>query len=505
MKKFLGACLLALMPFVMGAGATLTGGGGSSGGVNTLNVCADGGEFTTIAAALGTLNIPYGEPVEAAYQSGATLALYKIIDGGIADRLDNTSANSAIASADRTLETKDDITVMLKRTGSPVGNIELRMCANASVSPRVCEPTTSCPTCGTLGTGTIAASAIGTAGPEVVTLRMDNAPIVGANFTAAKRQILVVRGDATYETNNFSTDYIEIVRYTGGTGTQRSGRSAIPKSGTLEGNYIYNGGGDASGPLAAYVTSSDFDDVTRNVISLCPGTYDLISADFPPYTSIVSQGRGGIINVPYTQVGYSWQTFGNLSLDNVTVTGAPNMIPMVNQWRGTRYQYVLDANTSTAAATIVINTGNGSQGANIGIGDIVIATGAVRGDGASPYYVANDFSTRAHPRVVEALGRAADSLGVTAHMGRVFTTDALFRETPELLEDLEQQNTAAIDMVTSAFLTVAQVRGRSAGAILAVSDECLNGKMGFRDPKFLQAEEKIVEIALKSIDWLTGG
>ena len=43
--------------------------------------------------------------------------------------------------------------------------------------------------------------------------------------------------------------------------------------------------------------------------------------------------------------------------------------------------------------------------------------------------------------------------------GRVFTTDALFRETPELLAELEEQNIAAIDMVTSTFLTVAQVRG----------------------------------------------
>ena len=147
----------------------------------------------------------------------------------------------------------------------------------------------------------------------------------------------------------------------------------------------------------------------------------------------------------------------------------------------------------------------GSLQKNISIGDIVIATGAIRGDGASPYYVSKDFSTRAHPRVVEALSQAADSLGVTVHTGPVFTTDALFRETPELLEDLEHQNTAAIDMVTSTFLTVAQVRGRRAGAILAVSDETLTGKMGFRDPKFLRAEEKIVEVALKSIDWLRGG
>jgi len=54
-------------------------------------------------------------------------------------------------------------------------------------------------------------------------------------------------------------------------------------------------------------------------------------------------------------------------------------------------------------------------------------------------------------------------------------------------------------MVTSAFLTVAQVRNKQAGAILAVSDECLKGKMGFRDPIFLEAEEKMVEVTLKAI------
>jgi uridine phosphorylase len=131
----------------------------------------------------------------------------------------------------------------------------------------------------------------------------------------------------------------------------------------------------------------------------------------------------------------------------------------------------------------------GSLQKHIQVGDVVVATGAIRGDGASSYYVPQDFSTRAHPGVVEALLRAAELLGVKVHTGRVFTTDA-------------QQNTAAIDMVTATFLTVSQVRGRCAGAILAVSDECLTGKMGFRDPKFLQAEEKVVEIALKSTEWL---
>ncbi len=144
----------------------------------------------------------------------------------------------------------------------------------------------------------------------------------------------------------------------------------------------------------------------------------------------------------------------------------------------------------------------GSLQKTVKLGDIVIAAGAVRGDGASPRYVPEDFATLPHPRVVEALARAADSLKVPVHHGRVFTTDALFQETPELVADLERQQIAAIDMVTAAFLTVAQVKNAGAGAILAVSDECLTGKLGFRDPSFLQAEERILEIAVKAVEWL---
>src|SRR2546430_10234362 len=54
--------------------------------------------------------------------------------------------------------------------------------------------------------------------------------------------------------------------------------------------------------------------------------------------------------------------------------------------------------------------------------------------------------------------------------------------------------------LTSAFLTVAQVRGKKAGAVLAVSDECLHGKFGFRDPAFLEAEQKTIEVARQALD-----
>jgi uridine phosphorylase len=144
----------------------------------------------------------------------------------------------------------------------------------------------------------------------------------------------------------------------------------------------------------------------------------------------------------------------------------------------------------------------GSLQEQIKIGDLVIVTGALRGDGTSRYYVPENFSTIAHCDIVNALKKAADILNVRYHLGWIFTTDALFQETPELIEQLSKQNMSSIDMVTSTFLTIAQVRGKKAGAVLAVSDECLCGKFGFRDLAFLQAEQKTIDVARMALQFL---
>ncbi|MET0502921.1 MAG: hypothetical protein ABW172_15480 [Candidatus Binatia bacterium] len=138
-----------------------------------------------------------------------------------------------------------------------------------------------------------------------------------------------------------------------------------------------------------------------------------------------------------------------------------------------------------AGAESLIRIGScGSLQDDVKIGDLIIVTGAIRGEGTTRYYVPKSFSTVAHPEIINALREAAENLKVRYHLGWIFTTDALFQETPELIQELNEQKVSSIDMVTSAFLTIAQVRKKRAGAILAVSDECLYGKFAFRDPLF---------------------
>src|SRR5262245_7813187 len=156
-----------------------------------------------------------------------------------------------------------------------------------------------------------------------------------------------------------------------------------------------------------------------------------------------------------------------------------------------------------AGAKALIRGGScGALQEQIKVGDLGIVNGALRGDGTSRYYVAENFSTIAHGDIVNALKRAAEDLKVHCHTGWIFTTDALFQETPELIQQLNEQNVSSIDMVTSAFLTIAQVRGKKAGAVLAVSDECLHGKFGFRDPAFSTAEQKTIDVARRALVYL---
>jgi uridine phosphorylase len=156
-----------------------------------------------------------------------------------------------------------------------------------------------------------------------------------------------------------------------------------------------------------------------------------------------------------------------------------------------------------AGAESLIRIGScGSLQDHVKIGDLVIVTGAIRGEGTTTYYVPKSFSTVAHSQIISALRQAAENLRIRYHLGWIFTTDALFQETPALIQELNEQKVSSIDMVTSTFLTITQLRNKRAGAILAVSDECLSGKFGFRDPLFLAAEEKMVDVAQKALRYL---
>ena len=132
----------------------------------------------------------------------------------------------------------------------------------------------------------------------------------------------------------------------------------------------------------------------------------------------------------------------------------------------------------------------GAMKKEIEIGDYVIAKGAIRGDGVTRYYVDDDFVPHADEVLTTKL---AELCPKHTHLGMIWTTDALLRETKEVVNDAIAKGAIAVDMVTSPFLTIAQLYGKKACALLVVTDNLITGEIGFADIRVFDAERRMIE------------
>ncbi|PIP19704.1 MAG: hypothetical protein COT38_01990 [Candidatus Omnitrophica bacterium CG08_land_8_20_14_0_20_41_16] len=146
----------------------------------------------------------------------------------------------------------------------------------------------------------------------------------------------------------------------------------------------------------------------------------------------------------------------------------------------------------------------GSLDENIKIGDLFVVDEVIRGDGVTPYYVDKNFKTIADKKIADTLYEVAKGMGLTIHRGKVWTTDALLRETREIVEAKRKEGAKAVDMVSATMLTIAQTYNIKAGSILAVSDNVITGEMGFMNPLYYMAESNILKIALGTVKKLEG-
>lgn len=139
----------------------------------------------------------------------------------------------------------------------------------------------------------------------------------------------------------------------------------------------------------------------------------------------------------------------------------------------------------------------GSCGAlreDIQVGDFIVADKVIRGDGATRYYVDERYEAIATPPLTEKIFSFCRQRRKT-HLGRVWTTDALLRETKDIVNSYIKQGAIAVDMVSSPFVTIANLYGKQVGALLVVSDNLITGQLGFNDLHFLDAQEEMVASA----------
>jgi len=125
----------------------------------------------------------------------------------------------------------------------------------------------------------------------------------------------------------------------------------------------------------------------------------------------------------------------------------------------------------------------------VNIGDILLPTAAFIDEGTSVHYSdSREAPMVSHPTPasVEKIMYMLDPENTRLHAGAVWTTDAIFRETPDKIRRFQAEGALAVDMEMSALFSVAHYRGVDIGGILVVSDELssLHWVPGFKTEAF---------------------
>ncbi len=140
----------------------------------------------------------------------------------------------------------------------------------------------------------------------------------------------------------------------------------------------------------------------------------------------------------------------------------------------------------------------GSCGAispDLAVGDVLVPSGSIIDEGTSSHYTGKTAVSHPAPGAVDPIRSALSQTGTAFAEPLVWTTDALYRETPGKVARFLGRGAAAVEMELSALFTVARYREVQAAGVLVVSDLLTRRpwRPGFKNPRFREARRAVAE------------
>jgi purine-nucleoside phosphorylase len=111
-----------------------------------------------------------------------------------------------------------------------------------------------------------------------------------------------------------------------------------------------------------------------------------------------------------------------------------------------------------------------------------------------------DVAVVPHPLAVDAIDAELSDAGVPHDKGLTWTTDAIFRETPEKVARRREQGCISVEMEASAMFAVAMFRGAVYGQLLYAGDDVSAQTWDHRHwEKQTSVRERVLELALNAV------
>jgi len=139
----------------------------------------------------------------------------------------------------------------------------------------------------------------------------------------------------------------------------------------------------------------------------------------------------------------------------------------------------------TKCKAVVYSGAIGALQENIRIGDIIVPTGAVRGEGVSKYFIEENYPAVADYGLTKILSNTLDQTyrkcDINIHHVPIFTTDSFTAETPEFLEQWKSNDLLGIEMETSVMYVLGSLFAMKIASFHVVSYNPVT-KLRFFDP-----------------------
>lgn len=115
--------------------------------------------------------------------------------------------------------------------------------------------------------------------------------------------------------------------------------------------------------------------------------------------------------------------------------------------------------------------GAGVLDGTIAPGHVIVPTSAIRDEGTSYHYLPPSRDVEADSDAVQAIIETLAAHGVPYDLGKTWTTDAPYRETPDKIRRRKAEGALTVEMEAAAFFAIAQFRGVQFGQMLYGGDD----------------------------------
>jgi nucleoside phosphorylase len=141
--------------------------------------------------------------------------------------------------------------------------------------------------------------------------------------------------------------------------------------------------------------------------------------------------------------------------------------------------------------------GAGVLDSSIAPGELILPTAALRHEGTSYHYQRSGRWSTPHPAALRALEEACQAQGVPYRLGRTWTTDGVYRETPAMVRQRRAEGCMSVEMEAAAFFAVARFRRVCLGQILYAGDDVSGPEWRHRRwIRLAQVREKLYRLSL---------